>query len=112
VLTTVLDAEPVPTAPWRPAPPPQGEAAELCGRWWWMGAEFELSTDGPELVMNPVGPAGRPPWRFVQQAPGRWRGTSGMNAGELLTVLRGPDGGVERLDIATFVFSRDPWHLA
>jgi hypothetical protein len=35
-----------------------------------------------------------------------------MNAGEVLTVLRGPDGAVERLDIATFVFSRDPRHLA
>jgi hypothetical protein len=30
----------------------------------------------------------------------------------VLTVLRDPEGAVVRLDIATFVFSRDPKHLA
>jgi len=30
----------------------------------------------------------------------------------VLAVLRDPDGRVARLDIATFVFSRDPGHLA
>jgi len=112
VLTTVLDAEPVVPEPWRPAAPPEGEAAELCGRWWWMGGEFEVAADGPGLVMRPVGPAARPPWRFVREARDRWRGTAGANAGEVLTVLRDPDGTVARLDIATFVFSRDPMHLA
>ena len=112
VLTTVLDAEPVLPEPWRPAAPPEGEAAELCGRWWWMGGEFEVAADGPDLVMRPAGAAARPPWRFVREARDRWRGTAGMNAGEVLTVLRDPDGTVARLDIATFVFSRDPKHLA
>ena len=111
-LTAVLDAEPAPTRPWRPAPSPEGETAELCGRWWWMGGEFELAADGSELVMHPVSQTGRPFWRFVQEAPDRWRGTAGSNAGEILAVLRDPDGRVARLDIATFVFSRDPMHLA
>jgi hypothetical protein len=35
-----------------------------------------------------------------------------MNDGEVLQVLRGPDGTVARLDIATFVFDRSPDHLA
>jgi hypothetical protein len=52
------------------------------------------------------------PWRFVREAPDRWRGRSGMNDGEVLQVLRGPDGTVARLDIATFVFARSPDHLA
>ena len=112
VLTTVLDAEPVVPEPWRPAPPPEGEAAELCGRWWWMGGEYEVAADGPGLVMRPVMPAARPPWRFVREGRDRWRGTAGMNAGEVLAVLRDPDGRVTKLDIATFVFSRDPKHLA
>lgn len=111
-LTTVLDAEPAPVPPWRPPGTPTGEAAELCGRWWWMGGEFEVAADGTELVMQPVGYSARPAWRFVQEAPGRWRGTAGANAGEVLTVLRDPDGRVTHLDIATFVFSRDPMHLA
>ena len=112
VLTTVLDAEPAVPAPWRPAAPPEGEAAELCGRWWWMGREYEVAADGPALLMQPAGWSDKAPWRFVQESRDRWRGTAGMNTGEVLSVLRGPDGAVERLDIATFVFSRDPMHLA
>lgn len=112
VLTTVLDAEPALPEPWRPGPTPDEETAELCGRWWWMGGEFEMVAEGAELVLRPVNPATRPPGRFVRQSRDRWRGTAGMNAGEVLAVLRGPDGAAERLDIATFVFSRDPWHLA
>ncbi|MEV4703481.1 serine hydrolase domain-containing protein [Actinoplanes sp. NPDC049316] len=112
VLTAVLDAEPAPPQSWKPAPAPQGEAAELCGRWWWMGGEYEVGTDGEELTMAPTGHAARPPWRFVREAPDRWRGTAGSNTGEVLEVLRGPDGTAEKLDIATFVFSRDPKHLA
>ncbi len=112
VLTTVLDHEPVPVQAWRPAPPAEGEAAELGGRWWWMGREYDVTSDGPALVMTPVSGTDKAPWRFVREFRDRWRGTSGMNTGEVLTVLRDPDGTVARLDIATFVFSRDPRHLA
>ncbi|MET8149000.1 serine hydrolase domain-containing protein [Actinoplanes sp. NPDC049668] len=111
-LTAVLDAEPPAPPPWRPAPAPQGEAAELCGRWWWMGGEFEVAADGADLVMSPVGLTGRAPWRFVREARDRWRGVSGTNAGEVLVAARGPGGEVTQLDIATFVFGRDPMHLA
>jgi CubicO group peptidase (beta-lactamase class C family) len=112
VLTAVLDAEPVVPQPWRPALPPSGEAAELCGRWWWMGGEFEVAADGPDLVMKPVGLSARPPWRFVRESRDRWRGTSGVNTGEVLAVLRDPEGQVTKLDIATFLFSRNPADLA
>ncbi|MEU8230658.1 serine hydrolase domain-containing protein [Actinoplanes sp. NPDC048967] len=112
VLTTVLDHEPVPAEPWRPAAPADPDVAELCGRWWWMGREYEVLADGPALTMRQVTAPEKPPWRFVRESRDRWRGTAGMNAGEVLTVLRGPDGAAERLDIATFVFSRDPMHLA
>jgi hypothetical protein len=112
VLTTVLDHEPVPAEPWRPAPPADADVAQVCGRWWWMGREYEVLADGPGLLMRQVTAPDKPPWRFVRESRDRWRGTSGMNTGEVLSVLRGPDGAVERLDIATFVFSRDPMHLA
>ena len=110
-LTAVLDAEPVRTEPWRAAPPPTGEAAQLCGRWWWMGREYEMTADGAELVMSCRTVRGEP-WRFVREGPDRWRGRTGENAGEVLAVLRDSDGGVRKLDIATFVFSRDPADLA
>lgn len=110
-LTAVLNAEPVTTPPWSPAPPPTGEAAQLCGRWWWMGREYDITADGAELVMSCRTVPGEP-WRFVREGPDRWRGTSGENAGEVLAVLRDVDGSVRKLDIATFVFSRDPADLA
>jgi CubicO group peptidase (beta-lactamase class C family) len=108
-LTAVVDAEPVTPAVWQPAAPPTGEAAEVCGRWWWMGREYEITADGTTLLMN--GPIGHFT-RFAREAPDRWRGLDGANEGEVLAVLRDPDGVVETLDIATFVFSRDPAHLA
>jgi CubicO group peptidase (beta-lactamase class C family) len=111
-LTAVLDAEPVAAQPWRPAPAPDAGIGELCGRWWWMGDEFQAVAEGTELVISPVAGPARAPWHFVREVPDRWRGTTGMNAGEVLAVLRDPDGRVARLDIATFVFSRDPMHLA
>jgi CubicO group peptidase (beta-lactamase class C family) len=110
-LTTVLDAEPPAPEPWRPAPAPTGEAAELCGRWWWMGREYDVRTDGADLVVSGVSMPFEP-WRFTRAGPDRWRGLSGQNTGEILAVLRDPDGRVTGLDIATFVFSRDPFALA
>ena len=48
----------------------------------------------------------------VREGPDRWRGIDGENEGEILAVLRDPAGAVDRLDIASFIFSRDPHHLA
>lgn len=111
-LTAVLDSEPVAVAPWQPAAPVPSDIAALCGRWWWMGSEVEVVADGSELVMGAVGYSARPAWRFVQEGPDRWRGVAGANTGEVLVVVRGSDGVPEKLDVATFVFSRDPRHLA
>ncbi|MQA24061.1 MAG: serine hydrolase [Micromonosporaceae bacterium] len=108
IVTEVLDREPEPPRPWRPSDPPPAAIAELCGRWWFMGTEFEASADGDELAIRPMGsPA--PPWRFAADGPDRWRGRAGMNDGEALTLRRDSDGRVVMLDIATFEFTRDPW---
>jgi hypothetical protein len=111
VLADVLDREPGLPAPWRPrAAVPDAEVAVLCGRWWWMGREYGVSWDSADghLVVTPLAVAGAVPWRFAPDGPDRWRGRSGMNDGEVLTVRRSPDGAVEALDIATFVFHREP----
>src|SRR6266511_1679047 len=47
-------------------------------------------------------------WRFAADGTDRWRCHSGMNDGEILAVRRDPDGAVEALDVATFVFRRAP----
>ena len=110
ILTTVLDREPARPAPWQPAAPPPPDVAPLCGRWWWMGRELEARWDG-ELVIAVVEPATpvRLRWRFTQEAPDRWRCHSGTNDGEILRVLRDRNGAITALDIATFIFTRDPW---
>ena len=110
-VTAVLDSEPVVPPPWCAPAAPTGEAAELCGRWWWMGREYEVTADGADVVMSCL-TVPTAPWRFVPEAPDRWRGRSGMNDGEVLQVLRASDGTVAKLDIATFVFARSPDHLA
>ena len=106
LLGAVLDREPARIVPWRPGTPPPAEVEPLTGRWWWMGREFQVSWDGG-LVMCPVANPAEA-WRFTPDGTDRWRGRSGMNDGETLTVRRAPDGGVVALDVATFVFTRDP----
>lgn len=109
VIDELLEREPAPPAPWRPGQAPPAEVAELCGRWWFMGLEFQAGyrTEDSELVIHAVE---RPAveWRFTLEGPDRWRCHSGANDGELLTVCRDATGAVTMLDIATFEFTRDP----
>ncbi|MEU8264411.1 serine hydrolase domain-containing protein [Micromonospora sp. NPDC048999] len=106
VLTLALDAEPTPPTPWRPAAEPTADVAELTGRWWWMGLEYELRPDPAGDLL--AGPVGRPVLRFTPEGPDRWRGRSGPQDGEILTVLRDEAGRPVALDLATFIFTRDP----
>lgn len=111
LLRTVLDTEAPPVvAAWRPATTPPEAVAELTGRWWWMGREYEVGWDAAteELVFAILSPAGAAPWRFTPDGVDRWRGRSGMNDGETLLVRRDATGAVELLDVATFVFTRHP----
>ncbi len=63
--------------------------------------------------MTALGRPGAAAWRFVREAPDRWRGVAGQNDGELLQRPPRPwTGRSTALDIATFVFNRDPAHLA
>jgi CubicO group peptidase (beta-lactamase class C family) len=110
LLDAVLEREPSPVAPWRPGAGPPAEVEPLTGRWWWMGREFEASWDAGarELVFAAPG-GGAVPWRFSQESADRWRCHSGENDGELLAVRRGRNGAIAALDIATFIFTREPW---
>ncbi|WP_250030656.1 serine hydrolase domain-containing protein [Paractinoplanes maris] len=107
-LAAAVDGEPVAVTPWQPPARPTGEAATLVGRWWWMGREHEITPHGDALIMT--GPHHRT--RFIREAPDCWRGTEGENEGEVLRIRRDDEGRVTAIDIATFVFTRDPAHLA
>lgn len=110
LLTEVLDREPVGVPAWRPAPNPPVDIAPLCGRWWWMGREYDAAwhPEAGELVITSLTVPSTVPWRFKPHGTDRWLGRSGMNDGELLQVRRDPAGKVTALDIATFVFTRSP----
>jgi CubicO group peptidase (beta-lactamase class C family) len=114
VLNLVLDREPAPVTPWLPAPAdPDPTIAELTGDWWWMGRHYEMTWDAAtgELVMDRPGTDVPAAWRFVPADAGRWRGLTGGNAGEILTVHRDAAGRPVVLEIATFRFTRDPDQL-
>jgi CubicO group peptidase (beta-lactamase class C family) len=104
LLDAVVDGEPNPVTPWRPAPAPPPEVEPLTGRWWWMGREHEVRWDG-ELVMYPLAHP-EDEWRFAPAGPDRWRCRTGTNAGETLAVHRGEAGEVVALDLATAVLVR------
>jgi CubicO group peptidase (beta-lactamase class C family) len=110
LLDEVLAHRTVRPAPWRPGAVPPPEVAPLTGRWWWMGREHEVGYDAGrrELVVRSVDRPGDRTWRFREDGPDRWRGVSGEQAGEVLRVRRAGNGTVAALDIATFVFTRDP----
>lgn len=109
VLDAVLATEPLPPAPWQPAPEAPAEIESLLGRWWWMGREYESTLDHAtgELVINSL-TRPREAMRFALESADRWRGVSGDNDGEILQVIRTANGSPELLDIATFLFARDP----
>ncbi|MBQ1039530.1 serine hydrolase [Micromonospora sp. C81] len=106
MLTTVLDAEPAFPQRWRPATAtPTAELAELTGRWWWMGTSLDLSWNAGDLVAHVRGERVS---RFTAEGTDRWRGRSGPENGEILTVRRDDSGRAVAVDIATFVFTRSP----
>ncbi|HEY2674932.1 MAG TPA: serine hydrolase domain-containing protein [Rugosimonospora sp.] len=111
LLDAVVDREPVRVTPWRPGAAPPPEIEVLTGRWWWMGTEYEAAWDAAsrQLVVSSLTSPGATPWRFTQDGVDRWRCRSGSNDGEIMVVRRSGTGAVAALDVATFVFTRDPW---
>jgi CubicO group peptidase (beta-lactamase class C family) len=109
VMERIAVAEPA-ASPWRPATPP-ADVAPLCGRWWFMGQEYEAGYDTRtgQLVVRFLASDTVTPWRFVPHGTDRWQCVSEGNDGERLTVRRAADGTVSTLDIATYEFTRGPW---
>ncbi|MEU3773065.1 serine hydrolase domain-containing protein [Streptomyces sp. NPDC032472] len=105
----VADGEPRFPAPWKPFTEAEPVALELCGPWYWGTAAHvvRLVSDG-RLEMGPVGALGRSA-AFRAQPDGTWLGLSGYYAGETLRAVRRPDGTVSHLDLASFVFTREPY---
>ncbi|MBW5480757.1 serine hydrolase domain-containing protein [Streptomyces bambusae] len=105
----VADAEPRIPQPWRPFKEADPVAVELAGPWYWGTAPhvLRLRADGL-LELGPVAATGRAA-RFAAAGDGTWTGLAGYFAGETLRAVRRPDGSVSHLDLASFVFTREPY---
>jgi CubicO group peptidase (beta-lactamase class C family) len=106
LVALVVEREPSPPAQWLPNAG-AGEHAELLGPWYWGNTPFALSLRAGVLVLD--SPSSDRPTRFERCDDGSYRGCDGYFTGETLQVLRGPDGDVEQLDVATFVLTRTPY---
>ncbi|GAA2760656.1 serine hydrolase domain-containing protein [Actinopolymorpha rutila] len=109
-LIDVVEAREPRLAPeWTPVPSLPAGTLDLVGPWYWgpMASALRAGRDGM-LDLRPIGEGGRAS-RFRPNADGTWTGLDGYYAGETLRVGRCPDGEVTHLDIATFIYAREPY---
>jgi CubicO group peptidase (beta-lactamase class C family) len=109
LLRLLREREPRVVDDWSPSPLPRGVDLDLTGVWHWGPMPFALRAvaDGM-LSLGPLQGTGRAS-RFLPEHDGRWRGLDGYYRGETLTVAREADGTPRALELASFVFTRDPY---
>ncbi|WP_327375213.1 beta-lactamase family protein [Streptomyces sp. NBC_01216] len=111
LVQIVADAEPRMPEPWRPLPESgvDQELLALTGPWYWGTYAYGLRLEaGRSVSLEPLRGPGRSA-RFRALPEGVWIGLDGYFAGETLRVVRRPDGSVSHLDLASFVFTREPY---
>lgn len=107
LLDTVVTAEPRLPTPWTPGQIPDG-ILDALGPWYWGPAPTSLRwTDGYLRFEALTGRTRRS--RFRPNDDGTWTGLDGYYRGETLRIVRDPDGAVSHLELATFVFTRQPY---
>ena len=101
--------EPVLPEPWHPAPAADQAALELVGPWYWGPAPLVLRLRPDDLLhLGPMDGRARAS-RLRPRGDGTWVGLDGYYAGEVLRVVRHPDGSVRHLDLGSFVLTRTPY---
>ncbi|MCW2812504.1 MAG: penicillin-binding protein beta-lactamase classC [Friedmanniella sp.] len=111
LLDVLAEHEPRLPAPWRPDEGLDVSLLELTGAWYW-GPLLALCRLRPGGRLELVMPGGSRSGGFRADGPDRWVGLDGYYAGETMRVVRGGDGRVQHLDVATFVFTREPYDPA
>ncbi|WP_445524849.1 serine hydrolase domain-containing protein [Streptomyces cyslabdanicus] len=111
LVRIVADAEPRIPEPWRPLRKVEPSVLELTGPWYWGTYGFGLRLTADGLVsLEPLSGNGRRS-RFRANGDGTWTGLEGYYAGEVLRVVRRPDGSVDHLDLGSFVLTRQPYDV-
>jgi len=93
--------------PWRPTSAVPEWAEELLGHWHWGNSAFEVRWHNDALEWRDLARA-TVAERFTR-ADGRIVGVAGYHHGETLHVVRRDDGTIQRLECATFVYTRSPY---
>lgn len=107
----VAAIEALPAAPeaWQPGEPAPDDLAPLLGPWWVEGHEIVLGWRKGRLEAKLLGGApGRDTSYFAPEGDDRYRVVEGRERGEVLRVVRGGDGSVEKLYLATYPLTREP----
>ncbi|GAA6525784.1 serine hydrolase domain-containing protein [Intrasporangium sp. DVR] len=110
LVEAVIDAEPSIEPAWAPEQP-RPELVELLGHWWSEGSPiFLFVRDGQlwsRLTEDPLSET-----RFAPEGRDRYRAVAGRERGEVLEVVRSPDGSVAKLYFATYAVTRMPLAFA
>jgi CubicO group peptidase (beta-lactamase class C family) len=108
LAVATIDALPQVEA-WRPGEPVPPELEPLLGPWWTEGHEIVLGWRKGRLEAKLLGGvAGRDTSYFEPEDEDLFRCVEGRERGERLRVVRGADGGVEKLYFATYPLRREP----
>jgi len=106
-LALLGDHTPSVIAPWRPTESVPDWARELLGYWHWGNSAYEVRWNQERLE-----------WRALARGAVAEQfglvedhivGLAGYHHGETLHVVRREDGSVDRLECATFVYTREPY---
>jgi CubicO group peptidase (beta-lactamase class C family) len=108
LLRILADNEPRIQHEWAPAAVAD-DVLELVGVWYRGPVQFMLRLAAGGLEFQGAGQAAGRTFRFRQDDDGNWTGVDGYYAGEPLVPLRGPDGSVRALDLATHIYTRAPY---
>jgi CubicO group peptidase (beta-lactamase class C family) len=112
LIDIVATLEPPLPGEWAPLPEVDPELLALTGPWYWGPAPraLRLMHDGWISLAPLAGPGGRAS-RFRPTGKDTWVGLDGYYAGETLRAVRRGDGSVSHLDLATFIFTREPYEV-
>ncbi len=111
LLEELERSEPTVVPAWSPTPQVPDAVREVLGVWHWGNTAYGFSFDGAEVAVSPLR-SGAVVHRFRLGEDGSFVGTAGYHHGERLHVVRDPDGRVNHLLCATFVYTRMPYDPA
>jgi CubicO group peptidase (beta-lactamase class C family) len=106
----VVEHDPVEPEPWQPGTSVPDELRPILGRWFSEGQPFVFWVEHgePRARIDKPGAAKLAPSRFGLVEDAVYRDISGRERGELLRITRNADGTVDKMNWATYLFTRDP----